>query len=300
MLPPGAVERPVGEHDDVGVGARGLGRGGEQRLAPAARARRRPSAPSARRRRAAPPGSARARPSRRRCRSGCGCCPRARAGGRRARGRRRARRPRPSGRPAAGRRRRWARSGSAPRTTSSGMTPSRTARRGAVHVGHEAVERVHALGEPGAERRPLGRGDHARHGVDAEQLALGAAEAHVVALQPGAHAGRQAARIAGERAHHGLGVGARRPVRQERLVPVRGRGVHGRRLLVRGIRHLNQCSRRGVLATVSIRSRNTPESFARRSSASDRAAVDERRFAGLVSARCRSVAACPAPASRSP
>ena len=39
-----------------------------------------------------------------------------------------------------------------------------------VDVGHERVERAHALGQAGLDPRPLGGRDHARHGIDHEHL----------------------------------------------------------------------------------------------------------------------------------
>ena len=237
VLPPGAVERPVGEHDDVRVGARGLGRGGEERLAQ----QRGRVGDRAHLERGAE-GQGRLDLLARGHRVGDA------AGGPGVVLEHEQAAVAPADDvepgdpdPAVGRRRVGGGGGlevarAAHHFERDHALADRPAR--AVHVGHEAVERVHALGEPGAQGLPLGRRDHARHGIDAEQLALGAAEAHVVALEPGPHAGRQASGIAGQRAHHGLGVGARRPVRQQRLVPVRGRGVRGRSLLVRGIRHL--------------------------------------------------------------
>ena len=54
----------------------------------------------------------------------------------------------------------------------------------AVGVGDEALERAHALGQAGGERRPLGGADHAGHGVDAKLVvALARAEGHAAAAE---------------------------------------------------------------------------------------------------------------------
>ena len=90
----------------------------------------------------------------------------------------------------------------------------------AVDVGDEGVQGAHALGEAALDGLPVGRGDHARDGVDVELVvALDRREAHAGALQRAAHAAGQ---VGGVGARDGLdtgpGVRAGLPGRGERFV----------------------------------------------------------------------------------
>ena len=89
-----------------------------------------------------------------------------------------------------------------------------------VDVGDEGVERAHALGEAGLDRRPLVRADHARDGVDHERLvADGGVEADALARDLLVDRARQRLEVApGERAQGGGVRGARAAVLVDGLV----------------------------------------------------------------------------------
>jgi hypothetical protein len=104
-----------------------------------------------------------------------------------------------------------------------------------VDVGHERVERPHALLEPAREDRPLVRVDHARHRVDGElALAAGRVEGHAGRARLLVHERPQRAEVVrADGLQRGPGDGPDLAARVEGLVPRRGR-VCGER----GGRHL--------------------------------------------------------------
>ncbi len=95
----------------------------------------------------------------------------------------------------------------------------------AVDVGHERVERAHALREAGLDARPLARGDHARHGVDDEHLvAAVGVEDHALVSAVALDGDRELLEIvAGERTQRGLRRRPNRAVLVDGLVEAAGR-----------------------------------------------------------------------------